>query len=155
MCWFNAGPALQTLAQHWTNTVLIYCIWGITHQTWYIEPMLDKCWATVYDYGPTLMQHWLNDCCIWGINKRHRCGTSYTVTVDMVIREVLIFANFATTKISQKLLLCALPITKIDKSRILDFVKSLEITNSQKSKHAKITISTVMSITESVHPETS
>ena len=29
-------------------------------QTRHIDPMLDQCWPTVYDVGPTLFQHWID-----------------------------------------------------------------------------------------------
>ena len=41
------------------------------------------------------------------------------------------------------IIIIALPIIKIDNSRILEIARSLKITNSQKSKHAKITGPTV------------
>ena len=31
-----------------------------------IEPVLDKCWASVVDSGPELHQHWLNVSCLLG-----------------------------------------------------------------------------------------
>ena len=62
------------------------------------------------------------------------------------IREDLIFANFAWTNlwIYRKLLLWALLSIKIDNSRVLDLVKSPKNSNSQISKHPKITRSTVL-----------
>ena len=33
-------------------------------QTGYMEPMLFKLCATVYDAGPTLKQHWVNASCL-------------------------------------------------------------------------------------------
>ena len=57
------------------------------------------------------------------------------------IREVLIFAR--TKRILRKLLLLALPITKINNSQKSRKSKNPKITNSRKSKHAKIISSTV------------
>ena len=54
------------------------------------------------------------------------------------IRKVLFFANFAKIKIMNVIL-----IIEIEHLRILAFLKSPQITNSRKSKHAKITRSTV------------
>ena len=54
------------------------------------------------------------------------------------IRKVLFFANFAKIIIMSVIL-----IIEIEHLRILDFVKSPQITNSRKSKHAQITRSTV------------
>ena len=38
-----------------------------SQQTRGIHPMLFKCWATVFDAGPTLKQHRLNASCLLGI----------------------------------------------------------------------------------------
>ena len=38
----------------------------ISQQTRGIEPMLFECWATVYDAGLTLKQHWFNASCLLG-----------------------------------------------------------------------------------------
>ena len=32
-------------------------------QTPYVDPMLVECWATVFDVGPTLNQHWFKALC--------------------------------------------------------------------------------------------
>ena len=37
-----------------------------TQQTRNIDPMLFKCWPTLFDVGPTLKQHWLNVLCLLG-----------------------------------------------------------------------------------------
>ena len=38
-----------------------------TEQTQDIDPILNQSWATVYDAGPTLFQHWVNASCLLGI----------------------------------------------------------------------------------------
>ena len=35
-----------------------------SQQTGDIDPVLDQCWATVYDAGPTLVQHWVDVSCV-------------------------------------------------------------------------------------------
>ena len=37
-----------------------------THQTRHIYSMLDQCWPTVYDDGPTLVKHWVDVSCLLG-----------------------------------------------------------------------------------------
>ena len=62
------------LSQHrrrWPNinTALVECLVGVvfisSHQTKHIDSMLDQCWSTVYDAGPTLDQHWVNVSLCW------------------------------------------------------------------------------------------
>ena len=31
-----------------------------------IHPLLDQCWSTVYDAGPTVIQQWVNVSCLLG-----------------------------------------------------------------------------------------
>ena len=38
-----------------------------THHTRDIDPMLNQCWATVYDACPTLDKHWVVLSCLLGI----------------------------------------------------------------------------------------
>ena len=42
-----------------------------SQQTRDIDPMLDQCCATVYDAGPTLVQHWVMSRVRWDYNLRH------------------------------------------------------------------------------------
>ena len=37
-----------------------------SQQTRYIHPILDQCWSTVYDAGPTLVQYWVDVSCLLG-----------------------------------------------------------------------------------------
>ena len=39
---------------------------NLSQQTRDIDPKLDQCWATVYDAGPTLVQHWGDVSCLPG-----------------------------------------------------------------------------------------
>ena len=57
---------------------------------------------------------------------------------EPLCRRIREFMNLAKI-----IIILALPITEINNSRILDFTKSLEITNSRNFKHAKINRSTV------------
>ena len=41
----------------------------IPQQVRYVQPMLDWCWGSVADGGPTLTQHWLNVLCLLGLHK--------------------------------------------------------------------------------------
>ena len=41
-----------------------------TQQTRDIDPMLDQCWSTVYDAGPTLIQHRVDVSCLLGSGVR-------------------------------------------------------------------------------------
>ena len=47
------------------------------HQTLDIDLLLDQCWASVVDDGPTLIQHWVDVLCLWGIVYRST-GTKTT-----------------------------------------------------------------------------
>ena len=38
--------------------------WQPSQQTRYVDPMLDQCWASVYDGGPALVQHWVDVSCL-------------------------------------------------------------------------------------------
>ena len=51
-------PALATLAQHLASIGSVKACSRHQHAplTRYIEPVLVKCWSTVYDAGPTLNQ---------------------------------------------------------------------------------------------------
>ena len=40
---------------------------NLSQQTRDIDLMLDQCWATVYDAGPTLVQHWVDVSCLPGM----------------------------------------------------------------------------------------
>ena len=40
-----------------------------TQPTRDIYPLLDQCWATVNDAGPTLVQHWVDVSCLLGMIK--------------------------------------------------------------------------------------
>ena len=37
---------------------------SVDQQTQEIDPMLVRCWSTVYDAGPTLNKHWVNLLCL-------------------------------------------------------------------------------------------
>ena len=41
--------------------------WGLTQQTWFINPLLVQCWSTVYVAGPTLDQCRVDVPCLLGI----------------------------------------------------------------------------------------
>ena len=49
---------------------------GIGQQTRGIEPMLFKRWATVYNAGPTLKQHWFNASCLLGAHSHSSCSSA-------------------------------------------------------------------------------
>ena len=36
-------------------------------KTRHVDPMLDYCWPSVVDGGPTLVEHWVNKLCFMGI----------------------------------------------------------------------------------------
>ena len=42
-------------------------LFALSQQTWGIHPLLDQCWATVVDGGPTLSQQWVSDSCLFMI----------------------------------------------------------------------------------------
>ena len=47
-----------------------------SRQTRDIEPLLDQCWASVVDGGPTLNQQWLNVSCLVGCPSRNQPGAT-------------------------------------------------------------------------------
>ena len=55
-------------------TDIIVCV-PTSQQTRDIEPLLDQCWSTVYDAGPTLIQQWLNVSCLltWHSRNGYLC----------------------------------------------------------------------------------
>ena len=66
------------LKRHWVDVscllgIVLYTSWPLIpdhlaiQQTPGIHTMLFDCWPTVFDAGPTLKQHWVNDLCLLGI----------------------------------------------------------------------------------------
>ena len=80
-CHHHPGAYLHTKTSTWIRTVPIqdrkYTIQytkRITHNTYNNKVtlcntmlMLFQCWATVFDAGPTLQQHWISVPCLLGI----------------------------------------------------------------------------------------
>ena len=63
MCQQATGPAQEA-----TRPAHLHSISVSTHQTRDIQPVLEKCWTSVEDGGPTLNQHWVNVLYFLGIN---------------------------------------------------------------------------------------
>ena len=61
-----------------------------TQQTWYIDPMLDQCWPTVCDVGPTLFQRWVDVSYLLGI---HAPCIYQWLYVEHNVKHVLIVTN--------------------------------------------------------------
>ena len=76
--WNSAGPASQTVAQHYISIGplyrVIWCFWRRNvkaspvycsrQKTRYNHPMLFQRRASVEDCGSTIKQHWLNATCL-------------------------------------------------------------------------------------------
>ena len=67
-CCFDVG--LKTVRQRQNNIrsmFRVHCAWKVSQQARDIDTMLDQCWASVVDGGPTLVKHWVDISCLLGI----------------------------------------------------------------------------------------
>ena len=65
---------------------------NLSQKTRDIDPMLDQCWATVYDAGPILVQHWVDGPCLPGkgmdvpAHTRPKISTLYEHSENILLR---------------------------------------------------------------------
>ena len=62
-----------------------------TQRTRDIDPMLDRCWASVLDGGTTLVQHWVDVSCLLGNDDRFiyiRAYVIYTSTISNMLSKI-------------------------------------------------------------------
>ena len=88
-------------------------------QTRGIQTMLFRCWPTVFDAGPTLKQHWVNDLCLLGyylltfqLQKGRHLQFLFTKTVNLLV-------YYRCQNNNKKQLWTALTVTGLDMTQLI------------------------------------
>ena len=74
--------------------------WHVSQQTRQIYPMLDQCWTTVYDVGPTLVKHWVDLSCFLSIDHH------WAAILIKNITTLVYYTGLAINKITSKQIIC-------------------------------------------------
>ena len=103
----NLDLSCSMLAErrHWARVDRVYWLMKMHEHIFacsmYPEPMLGQCWATVFDGGPALPQHWLTASCFAGCDDWVG-NLSYLSLITVITQVTRRFVFSRTNNISTK-----------------------------------------------------